>query len=59
MKKVIIQNIDSSYGLNIKVKINTIQYEKEDLNVNIATPKVGEAIVLDGSEFPSEKWLIQ
>jgi len=27
-----------------------------ELNVNIATPKVGEAIVLDGSEFPSEKW---
>jgi len=27
-----------------------------ELNVTITTPKVGEAIVLGGSDFPSEKW---
>ena len=29
-----------------------------ELNMPIATPKIGEAIVLDRSKFPSEKWWI-
>ena len=28
----------------------------KELNINISTPKVGEAIVLNGKGFPSEKW---
>jgi L-ascorbate metabolism protein UlaG (beta-lactamase superfamily) len=28
----------------------------DELNIKLATPKVGEAIVLDESNFPSEKW---
>ncbi len=28
----------------------------KELNINISTPKVGEAIVLNGGDFPSEKW---
>ena len=30
-----------------------------EVNIQLTTPKVGEAIVLDGSNFPSEKWWIQ
>ena len=30
-----------------------------ELNVKMATPKVGETIVLNGGKFPSEKWWIQ
>ena len=31
----------------------------DELHIKLTTPKVGEAIVLDGSNFPSEKWWIQ
>lgn len=30
-----------------------------ELNIKITTPKVGGAIVLDGNEFPTEKWWVQ
>ena len=29
-----------------------------ELNVKITTPKVGESIVINGNEFPSEKWWV-
>ena len=31
----------------------------KELNVKITTPKIGEAIVLNGDKFPSEDWWVQ